>query len=146
MARQLFTAGYEGTTVDDFIDRLQADRIKCVIDVRYFPFSRKPGFSKTKLAQRLGESKIEYIHIGELGAPKKLRENLKLTGNYSDFFKKMNRYLAGKKNAIEEAYHYVIHKRCCLMCFEQLSSQCHRKVVARKIKIRDGNGLKIIHI
>ena len=146
MARQLFTAGYEGTTVDDFIDRLHADRINCVIDVRYFPFSRKPGFSKTKLAQRLSESKIKYVHIGELGAPKKLRENLKSTGNYSDFFKKMNRYLAGRKDAIEEAYHYVMQGRCCLMCFERLSAQCHRKVVARKIKIRDGNGLKIKHI
>lgn len=146
MARQLFTAGYEGTTVDGFIDRLHADRINCVIDVRYFPFSRKPGFSKTKLAQRLSESKIKYVHIGELGAPKKLRENLKSTGDYSDFFRKMNRYLAGKKDAIEKAYQHVMHKRCCLICFEQLSARCHRKIVARKIKIRDGNGLKIIHI
>ena len=146
MVRQLFTAGYEGTTIDGFIDRLQANRINCVLDVRYFPFSRKPGFSKTKLARRLNQSKIKYVHLRELGTPKKFRENLKSTGNYSDFFKKMNKYLAGKKDAIEEAYHYVMHKRCCLMCFEQLSAQCHRKIVARKIKIRDGNGLQIKHI
>ena len=146
MSTQLFTTGYEGTTISGFIDRLQANRINCVIDVRFLPLSRKPGFSKTKLARRLGQSNIKYVHLGELGAPKKFREYLKSTGNYSDFFKKMNKYLNGKKNAIEEAYRYVMKKRCCLMCFEQLSAQCHRRIVARKIKIRDGNGLQIKHI
>lgn len=146
MVKRLFTAGYEGTTIDEFIDRLQANRINCVLDVRFLPLSRKPGFSKTKLARRLGQSNIKYVHLVELGTPKTLREYLKSTGNYSDFFKKMNKYLAGKKDAIEEAYRYVIHKRCCLMCFEQLSDQCHRKIVARKIKIRDGNDLQIKHI
>jgi uncharacterized protein (DUF488 family) len=146
MTRQLFTAGYEGTTIDEFVDHLKACRINCVLDVRYFPFSRKPGFSKTKLSRRLTESKIKYIHLGDLGAPKKLREDLKSTGNYSDFFKKMDKYLSDKSDAIEEAYHHVMHKRCCLICFERLSDQCHRKIVARKIKIRDGNGLQVKHI
>jgi len=146
MSRQLFTAGYEGTMIDEFIDRLHVNRINCVIDVRFLPLSREPGFSKTNLARRLGQSNIKYVHLGELGAPKTLREYLKSTGNYSDFFKKMNKYLAGKKDAIEEAYRYVMQKHCCLMCFEQFSDQCHRKIVARKIKIRDGNGLQIKHI
>lgn len=146
MARELFTTGYEGTTIDGFIDRLEVNRINCVLDVRFLPLSRKPGFSKTKLAQRLSESKIKYVHLAELGAPKKLRESLKSTGDYLDFFRKMNKYLNGKRSALEEAYSHIMLKRCCLMCFEKLWAQCHRKIVARKIKIRDGNGLKIRHI
>lgn len=146
MGRELFTVGYQGRTIEGFIDNLHANNISCILDVRALPLSRKPGFSKTILAQKLNQAKIKYVHLGGLGAPKSLRDDLKSTGDYSAFFKKMNIYLTGKKDAIEEAYRYVTHRRCCLMCFEQLAAQCHRKIVAKKIKGRDKNGLQIKHL
>lgn len=146
MSRKLFTIGYEGSTVNKFIAHLRINNINCIVDVRQVPFSRKPGFSKSKLARTLRRARIEYVHFGELGAPKALRDDLKLTGNYPVFFKKMNRYLVAKKDAIEEAYRYVMNRRCCLMCFEQFAAQCHRQIVAEKIRARDGNDLQIEHI
>jgi uncharacterized protein (DUF488 family) len=146
MSRELYTAGYEGVTIDTFISNLLCNDIECVLDVRALPLSRKPGFSKTQLAQRLLRAKINYIHLGELGSPKPLREKLKSTGDYPAFFKKMDRYLTSKKDAIEEAYYHVKNNLCCLMCFERYAEQCHRKIVAQKIKLRDGNGLQIKHI
>ena len=146
MPRQLFTVGYEGTTIERFIARLRSNNINCIVDVREVPLSRKPGFSKTELARRLNRAHIQYVHLRELGSPKPLRENLKLTGDYSTFFKQMSQYLSGKKDAIETVYKYVINTTSCLMCFERLASECHRKVVAKKIRIRDGNGLQIKHI
>jgi uncharacterized protein (DUF488 family) len=143
MSKQLFTVGYEGTTVDEFVAHLRSKNIDCVVDVREVPFSRKPGFSKTRLARRLSRAKIRYVHLRELGAPKYFRDALKSTGDYSGFFKRMDKHLARKKDAIEEAYHYVVNTRCCLMCFEHSADECHRKVVARKIRDRDGNGLRI---
>jgi len=146
MGRQLFTAGYEGATINSFISNLLVNNIEYVLDVRALPLSRKPGFSKSTLAQRLNCEKIQYIHLGELGAPKPLRQNLKSTGDYPAFFKKMDKYLDGKKDAIEKAYYYVKNNLCCLICFEHHADQCHRKIVAQKIKIRDGNGLQIKNI
>jgi uncharacterized protein (DUF488 family) len=146
MVRQLFTAGYEGATINSFISNLLVNNIEYVLDVRSHPLSRKPGFSKTTLAKRLNRKKIQYIHLGELGAPKSLRRKLKSTGDYQAFFKKMDKYLDGKKDAIEKAYYHVKNNLCCLMCFEQRVDQCHRKIVARKIKLRDGNGLQITNI
>jgi len=146
MPRQLFTVGYEGTTIDTFIANLLTNNIDCILDVRALPLSRKPGFSKTKLSQRLNRSKIHYVHLADLGTPKPIRENLKSTHDYSTFFKKINIYLTNRKDAIEAAYSYVNNHTCCLMCFEHLAAQCHRKIVARKIKARDGNGLQIKHI
>lgn len=146
MGKQLFTAGYEGTNIETFVARLSSKQIDCVLDVRAVPFSRKPGFSKTQLARRLSRAKIEYVHLRELGSPKPLREDLKLTRDYSTFFKKMGRHLASKKQAIEVAYDYVMAKTCCLMCFERLAAECHRKIVARKIKQTNGDGLQIQHI
>jgi len=146
MSRELFTVGYEGRTVDELIAHLRSKNVNCVVDVRQIPFSRKPGFSKNKLAQTLRRTKIDYVHLGDLGAPKALREDLKLTGDYSAFFQQMDSYLAGKKDAIEEVYRYVMNGRCCLMCFERLAAKCHRKIVADRIKARDGDGLHIKHV
>jgi uncharacterized protein (DUF488 family) len=146
MPRQLFTIGYEGATVQIFIANLLSNNIDCVLDVRALPLSRKPGFSKTQLEQRLKLAKIQYVHLGDLGTPKPIRENLKSTRDYSTFFEWMERYVASKKDAIEAAYNYVIHHTCCLMCFERHAAECHRKIVAHTIKARDGNSLQIRHI
>ena len=146
MARQLFTAGYEGTTIHTFITTLQTNNVDCVIDVRALAFSRKPGFSKTALARNLESANIRYVHLPDLGTPKPIREKLKSTADYADFFKTMDAHLEGKQDAIEFAYKFVNENTCCLMCFEHLAEQCHRNIVANKIKARDGNGLQIKHI
>jgi uncharacterized protein (DUF488 family) len=146
MVKQLFTAGYEGTTIHTFITTLQTNNVDCVIDVRALAFSRKPGFSKTALSRNLESANIRYVHLPDLGTPKPVREKLRATGNYDNFFETMDEYLAEKQDAIEFAYKFVNESTCCLMCFEHRAEECHRKVVANKIKIRDGNGLQIKHI
>jgi uncharacterized protein (DUF488 family) len=146
MPRNLFTVGYEGTNINGFIANLLTNSVDCVLDVRQLPLSRKPGFSKNQLAQRLNRAKIQYVHLADLGTPKPIRQKLKSTRDYSTFFKKMNAYLAARKDAIETAYKYAMNNTSCLMCFERLAAQCHRKLIAKKIKQRNGNGLQIIHL
>ena len=146
MGQELFTMGYEGISIESFIDNLKVNNINCIIDVRALPLSRKPGFSKTQLARRLNDVKIQYIHLPELGSPKDIRDELKSTRNYKAFFKKMEKYLAGKKETIQQAYNHVINTRCCLLCFERFAEQCHRKIVAEKIKSTNGDSLQIMHI
>jgi len=146
MRKHFFTIGYEGRTIEELVRELRANNIECVLDVRQIAFSRKPGFSKSRLAQRLLDASIEYIHMRELGSPKRLREQLKATGDYTRFFREVEDYISGQRDAIEAAYAYVQNKICCLMCFERLAAGCHRKVVAREIKERDRNGLEIRNI
>jgi len=146
MSRGLFTIGYEGHDLDSFITLLKNNSIVLVIDVRRTPISRKCGFSKSSLSERLKGENIDYIHFRELGSPKPLREQLKLTGDYSAFFEKMEEYLQTQSEEIEKAYNCAVTNRSCLMCFEHLAQSCHRKIVADRIKQCDGNGLKINHI
>jgi len=146
MPRELFTTGYEGWDVDSFVANLKSHAINCLLDVRELPISRKPGFSKSGLAKRLEQEKITYVHFKELGSPKVIRKQLKRTHDYGTFFEKMDRYLADKKETIKKAYSYVVSYKCCIMCFEHLAATCHRKIVARKIKEWNGNGLRINNI
>lgn len=146
MRCELFTVGYEGTNIESFIDNLRANSISCILDVRALPLSRKRGFSKTQLAARLMREQISYIHLPELGTPKNIRDTLKSTHDYTTFFEKMEKYLAGRKDAIKEAYNHVRSVRCCLMCFERLAEQCHRKIVAEKIRTTNRDDIQITHI
>ncbi len=146
MPRHLFTVGYEGTSIDAFIADLLTKNVDYILDVRALPLSRKPGFSKNQLARRLSRAKIQYVHLADLGTPKPIRQKLKSTLDYTTFFKEMDAYLTARKDAIQTAYKYAMNNTCCLMCFEHLAAKCHRKLVAKKIKQRNGNGLQIMHI
>lgn len=63
---RIFTIGYEGSTVGEFLAALRKAGIERVIDVRALPLSRRPGFSKTPLRNALAEAGVEYVHLKAL--------------------------------------------------------------------------------
>ena len=56
---RIFTIGYEGATVGEFLDAVKRAGVSQVIDVRALPLSRRPGFSKSPLRAALEEAGIE---------------------------------------------------------------------------------------
>ncbi|MEE8483373.1 MAG: DUF488 domain-containing protein [Nitrospinota bacterium] len=130
----LYTIGYEGLNIDEFVERLVVYKISRLIDVREIPLSRKKGFSKTRLNERLEEEGIEYIHLKELGSPRDIRQKLKQDGDYAYFFRKFSKYLSTKQHIFEEVFDYLVDGISCLMCFEQLADKCHRSLVAENMK------------
>ena len=64
------SVGYEGRTVEDLVQRLLAENVQVLVDVRLTPLSRKPGLSKTRLARALKAVGISYVHHRALGNPK----------------------------------------------------------------------------
>ncbi len=142
----LYTIGYEGKSLDEFVNQLKDFHISTLVDVREVPFSRKKGFSKTPLSQYLNEYDIEYIHLKELGSPKPLREKVRLDGDYEYFFREYSKYIKSQIRVIEKLYQIILDKICCIMCYEKEPRNCHRFIVAEEIKRRDGNSLMVKHI
>jgi hypothetical protein len=66
---RIFTIGYEGTTMADFLAALKEAGVRQLIDVRAVASSRRPGFSKTALRNSLAEEGIGYVHLRALGTP-----------------------------------------------------------------------------
>lgn len=54
ISMRIFTIGYEGATVEEFLAALQNAAVERLIDVRALPLSRRPGFSKTPLKAARG--------------------------------------------------------------------------------------------
>src|SRR3954449_11396615 len=127
---RIFTIGYEGTTVPEFIAALQRARVERVIDVRALPLSRRPGFSKSALRAALEEAGIEYVHLKALGTPADGRAAAR-AGRHEE----MARIYAGQlelPEAIAEGAQMVELARerpSALLCFEREPAHCHRSLL-----------------
>lgn len=135
----LFTAGYEGIDIDIFIERLSDAGVDKVIDVRQYPISRKPGFSKTAFASRLRAAGIGYEHIRELGCPKPIREQYKKDGDWSRYTRGFRTYIATQAEAVQWVVEDASRLDACLVCFEADATFCHRRLVAEAGRELDAN-------
>jgi uncharacterized protein (DUF488 family) len=139
---KLFTIGYEGATMDEFLAALRQAGVERVIDVRAVPNSRRPGFSKTPLSNALAEVGIEYVHLRALGTPAAGREAAR-AGRKDD----LERIYAGQletPQAMAEGammLDLAAEKASALLCYERDPACCHRTLLwqslAPKSKIVD---------
>ncbi|SRR5260221_7988966 len=128
----LFTIGYEGTRLADFLAELQAAGVNILVDVREFPGSRRKGFSKSKLAAALERHGIQYVHKRELGAPREIRHELRESGDLDAYFDRFNAYIKTQRRALENLVAECVGA-VVLMCYERDPAECHRSVVAREL-------------
>ncbi|PKN69462.1 MAG: hypothetical protein CVU54_10590 [Deltaproteobacteria bacterium HGW-Deltaproteobacteria-12] len=141
----LFTIGYEGTTIEAYINKLIQNDIRLLCDVRNNPLSRKYGFSKTMLAKVLQELNIAYVHIPALGIVSEKRKNLKEQTDYKALFDEYNKALPKKKVYIDKVFALLRdQKRIALTCFEKDPDFCHRHVLSQFMK--DNYSVKVVDL
>src|SRR3954454_7322127 len=73
MPRTLYTIGYERLLPAALVNELELAGVERLIDVRFRPQSRRPGMSKTRLGDLLGDHGIRYEHRKALGTPPDIR-------------------------------------------------------------------------
>lgn len=128
--KRIFTIGYEGATVGDFLAALGAACVEQVIDVRQLPLSRRPGFSKTPLAAALAEVGILYVHLRALGTPKPGRDAAKKGDRAT-----LERVYAGQLELPEaqaeaaKMLDIAAERPSALLCFERDPHVCHRTLL-----------------
>jgi uncharacterized protein (DUF488 family) len=127
---RIFTIGYEGATVGEFLAALASAGVERVIDVRALPLSRRPGFSKSPLRAALTEAGIDYVHLKALGTPAAGREAAR-KGRREE----LERIYAGQlelPEAIAEGARMLDlarDKPSALLCFERDPAACHRSLL-----------------
>ena len=132
----LFTIGYEGISLEEYLVRLFKNDVKLLVDVRNNPMSMKYGFSKSQLKKYCANLGIEYIHIPEVGIQSDQRQQLNTQSDYDKLFTVYRKNNLSKtipsQNAILDLLKQ--HKRIALTCFEANICQCHRKHLAEAIE------------
>ncbi len=146
LAQKFFSIGYEGITIDQYLNSLIENNIKALIDVRKNPASMKYGFNKAFFIKNLKELDIEYLHIPELGIESEERQNLNSFADYQKLFQEYEAtVLVTKKKAIRSIVeHYQQHGRIALTCFEKDHLFCHRSRIANYIE--EHFNIKVTHL
>lgn len=135
--KALFTIGYEGDSIDGYLNRLISNNVKLLVDVRRNPLSRKTGFSKRQLATYCERVGIEYLHMPQLGIPSHRRRELKTQADYDTLFVEYEKEdLPKQTSAIKELLALLSeHNRIALTCFELESHCCHRHCVSEAMEV-----------
>ena len=126
----LFTIGYEGKSIEAFINNLIQNGIRLLCDVRKNSLSRKFGFSKSKLEHITGTAGIKYIHIPDLGIESNKRKTLDTSEDYRVLFEDYAKTLPDFDSHLEWIYSLLrSNVRIALMCYESDATMCHRHVI-----------------
>jgi uncharacterized protein (DUF488 family) len=133
----VYTIGYEGATIEEFVITLVAARIETLVDVRELPLSRKKGFSKNALAAVANKVGLSYVHMPELGNPRVGRDAAR-SGKVRQF---RQIYLSHfKTKQAQKAFEALVSlgnkNTLCMMCFERDPRTCHRDMIADGMKAR----------
>lgn len=139
----LYTIGYEGSSLADFVATLRLAEVRVVADIRDRAQSRRPGFSKSALSAALQEAGIEYIHLKELGDPKAGRDAAR-RGDIVEFRRVFSKVMSSKEaaGALGTIANLIQDATVCLMCYERDEKTCHRKIVSEDLEMKTGTAVK----
>jgi uncharacterized protein (DUF488 family) len=133
----LWTIGYEKLLPPELIAELEAAGVERLIDVRFRPQSRRPGMSKTRLGERLGEHGIAYEHRRSLGTPPDLRwlfRHHRLAEARTGFRAHIEATASDELDALAAELDHA--PRTALLCLEADPAGCHRRVIAEALAER----------
>ncbi len=144
----LFTIGYEGRSLEQFLNSLIHNNIRILCDVRKNAMSMKYGFAKGTLSNACYNVGIKYYHIPSLGVDSAERKDLSTKDDYIKLFTEYRadvilNTVAEQKQILD---YISAEKRIALMCFEKDPHMCHRSHLAEAIIALSSSKLPLIHL
>lgn len=130
-----FTIGYEGISLEKYLNKLIINNVRLLCDVRKNPLSMKYGFSKNQLKNACESIEINYIHIPELGINSEKRTNLNTMSDYKKLFDEYEQTtLIENKDQLQKILDLTHeYQRIAITCFEKEPCMCHRSRVAKSL-------------
>jgi uncharacterized protein (DUF488 family) len=139
----IYTIGYEGRSIDRFLNDVLRSGIVRLIDVRSNPFSYKYGFSKNLLRVLAGRLGLDYTHIPELGIPSHLRQAIKAPEDRQRLFNHYQHMILSQvPGSLDRAAGLLRSAPSVLMCFEADARDCHRGRLATQLAAITGLPIK----
>ena len=144
----LVTIGYEGRSLEGYLNALLRDGVTVLCDVRRNPLSRKYGFSKGVLSKACEGVGIRYEHLPELGIASDERRNLETQADYDALFAHYKRHDLPRQGAALSKIRGWIEQgeRVALTCYEAQVCQCHRHCVAEALERMGGASMRSHHL
>jgi uncharacterized protein (DUF488 family) len=144
----LYTIGYEGISLEEYLNKLLAYDIKVLCDVRKNSSSMKYGFSKSQLRYACENLDIEFVHIPDLGIESECRQDLNTQADYDKLFTVYRHTTLQQTSKQQQQLIELVNKfkRVAITCFEANINQCHRKHLAEAVQNNPQFKFEIKHI
>lgn len=149
LAPGLLTIGYEGRSLEAYLNVLLRSSVTVLCDVRRNPLSRKYGFSKGSLSKACEGVGITYVHLPELGIASDRRRGLSTEADYRSLFESYEREsVPGLKFPLRKIRELIERDghRVALTCYEADPSLCHRHCVAAALEKMPGCAIAAVHL
>lgn len=132
----LCSIGYEGRSLEGYLNALLGAGVTVLCDVRKNPLSRKYGFSRKTLSHVCGELGIRYEHLPQLGIESEDRQGLHDLASYQALFRQYAQMVLIRETAaVVRIADWVKGGECvALTCYERLPEYCHRTHVVRAVE------------
>jgi len=144
----LFTIGYEGKSIESFLNQLIINNIRTLVDVRRNAISKKFGFSKSQLKHACENLGINYIHLPELGIQSNERKGLVDIDDYRSLFASYEAQISsGQTDHLNKIIKELDRSgRIAITCFEAQPEMCHRSSIIKLLLNRPGWNIPVKHL
>lgn len=130
----VYTAGYEGQSVDGFLDGLLRANVRRLVDVRRNPVARRYGFHGKTLHRLCEKVGLGYTHFPELGIPSEQRAGLTSEVDYDALFARYERTtLSSERSSVRKIAALAAEEPSVLVCTEADPKRCHRSRLAAAV-------------
>ena len=143
---KIFTIGFTKKSAESFFTKLQRAGVKRLVDVRLNNVSQLAGFAKQNDLRYFTKAicNIDYVHLPDLAPTKDILNTYKK--NKGDWKVYEHNFLELMKiRRIEDKVPRELLDGGCLLCSEDKTDHCHRRLVAEYIKEKWGE-VEIEHI
>jgi len=140
--RRLWTIGHSNRSLEQFLQILLSANIQLIADVRRFPGSRRhPHFGQEALCNSLAAKQIDYQHFPELGGrrTRTAANDSPNNGWRVEAFNAFADYMMNDEfvQGLSRLLGVAESQRTAIMCSEALPWQCHRRLIADALVVRD---------
>lgn len=147
----VYTLGYGGRELDEFIGLIKSLGITMIIDVRRWNRSmRNPAFTGDSLKRHLEKIGVRYTWLPELGGYRRFGVDVDDHGVAYCFespgFRAYANYIiynSAVKHYLNELVSHASREIVALLCAERYPWRCHRKILADYLVAR---GFRVLHV
>lgn len=146
--KKIFTIGFTRKTAEEFFTLLEDNGVKKIIDVRLNITSQLLRFTKYPDIEYFAHKilKGKYFHDRKFAPSEKILVRYKKgVINWDDYEKEFADLMAYRDIDVYIADHYADEENYCLLCTEVSPENCHRRLVAEKIRDVLGD-VEIVHL
>lgn len=135
---KLYNIGFTQKTAEEFYEKLKANKIECLVDIRLNPNGQLSRFAFEKDLPYFLDKLVDgckYAHRVDLSPKKELLQEVRdkscpMSKDYKLFETEFNRQLEKESNIGNFVNQFGKYERVVLLCSEPTNEKCHRRLVS----------------